>query len=147
VLKKIVIRLLLAVFFALVGMVAGVGSIRPLSTVVDLPGSCMRGQMALGMLVGSLLGGLLGCAIAVPRMGAPIPRRVLSFTLAPTVAVLCFHASFPLLDSLPPQYDLVSLFTFLAVILPALSLFGFSIPVMLSRGTTHPANGGAQVSH
>ena len=146
-LKKTVMRLLLTVLFALVGMIVGVGSIRPLSTVVDLPGNCMRGQMVLGMLVGSVLGGLLGCAIAVPRMATPIPKRFLSFVLASATALLGLYAVLPILDSFPPQYDLASLVILLVVILPTLSLFGFSIPMMLSRETPRPAEEGAQVGH
>jgi len=79
-------------------------------------------------------------------MRTPIPRRFLSFVLASAIAVLGMYAALPILDSFPPQYDLASLVILLVVILPALSLFGFSIPMMLSRETTHPTEEEAQVS-
>jgi len=146
-LKKTVMRLLLTVLLASIGMVVGGGSIPVLSTVLPLAGGCMRAQMAFGMLVGSVLGGLLGCAIAVPRMATPIPKRFLSFVLASATALLGLYAVLPILDSFPPQYDLASLVILLVVILPTLSLFGFSIPMMLSRETPRPAEEGAQVGH
>ena len=146
-LEKTLIRLLLTILFAFIGMIVGVGLVHPLSTVLPLPGGCMMGQMMFGMLVGCLLGGLLGCAIAVPRMGASLPRRILSFILAPAVTLLGICALEPLIVRIGPQYEKVSLLVFFLLILPALLLFGFSIPVMLSRGTIRPVDETIQVNH
>jgi hypothetical protein len=129
-LRKVATRLLLAWLFALIGLVIGIGS-APLIYEAGLVDSCPMGAAAWGMLVGSMLGSLFGCAIAVPRGSASTGRRILSFILSPAVAILVHYACWPLLDTIPPQYQDQCWVVLLVLILPAFSLFGFSIPVLL----------------
>ncbi len=143
-LRKVATRLLLTSLFALIGLVLGMGS-APLIYEAGLVDSCPMGAVALGMVVGSTLGSLLGCAIAVPRGSASTGRRILSFILSPAVAILGLYACFPLLDMIPPQYQNSALFIIISLlIVPALSLLGFSIPVLLyalKYGWTHRGEG------
>jgi hypothetical protein len=129
--KKTVLRLLLPFFFAFIGLVLGIFAAPILLAAGCPPGSAM-GVGGLSMFGGSMLGSLFGCAAAVPRGDASTDRRILSFVLSPAVAYLGLCACAPFLLMIPHQYERASLLVMFLLIMPALSLLGFSIPVLLS---------------
>ncbi len=142
--KKAVLRLFLPFLFGFIGIVLAFFA-GDILTTAGLFWSCGISMGAHCMLVGSMLGSLFGCAIAVPRGSASTGRRILSFILSPAVAILGLYACFPLLDMIPPQYQNSALFIIISLlIVPALSLLGFSIPVLLyalKYGWTHRGEG------
>lgn len=130
---KTVLRLLLVSLFAFVGMIVGV-IMAPI-----LPGGCMMGMMGAGMVGGSVLGSLLGSCIAMPRGGVSPGQRVLSFILAPAVAIPGMYGYFLLVGDIPReyrQYEWAVLLALFLLVIPGLSLLGFSLPVLLSAKRT-----------
>ena len=131
--KIAVLRLFLPFLFAFIGLFLGclAGLFLLDAGLLGLWDCCVMTVGGRGMWVGSMLGSLFGCALAVPRGSASTGRRILSFILSPVVAILGQYACFPLLDTIPLQYQDSLLFAMFLLIVPALSLFGFSIPVLL----------------
>ncbi len=142
--KIAVLRLFLPFLFAFIGLVLAFFAGCIVSDAGLLLWGCGISAGVHCMLVGSVLGSLFGCALAVPRGSASTGRRILSLVLAPAVAILVPHACFPLLDMIPPQYDRISVWILFLLVIPALSLLGFSIPVLLhvlKHARTHRSEG------
>ncbi len=98
------------------------------------------------MLVGSIVGSLFGCALAFPRGSASTGRRILSFILALAAVLLVPHAFVPLIETIPPHYDhdRTAMCILSLLVIPTLSLLGFSIPVLpyaVKHAWTHRAEG------
>jgi len=133
--KKAAMRLFLPFPFALAGMVLGIFAAPILLAAGCPPGSAM-GVGVRSMLVGSMLGSLCGCAAAVPLDAISTGRRILSFVLAPAVAILGMYAYCSLVGDVPSQYDWTFLLITFLLVIPGLSLFGFAVPVLLSPKKT-----------
>ncbi len=139
-----VLRLFLTFLFAFIGLVLAFFAGCIVSDAGLLLWGCGISAGVHCMLVGSMLGSLFGCALAVPRGSASAARRILCFILSFAAAILGQYACWPLFYMIPPQYDRISVWILFLLFIPALSLLGFSIPVLLyapKYGRTHRAEG------
>ncbi len=130
--KTAVLRLFLPFPFAFIGVVLAFFAWYIVGEA-GLLWDCGISMGAHCMLVGSILGSLFGCALAFPRGSASTGRRILSFILALVAVILVPHAFYPLIETIPRHYDdnRTAMSVLSLLVIPALSFFGFFIPVLL----------------